>query len=88
MMSEHPQVNFSEIRSILKCEPRERLTRQIATLANFFKNNTFIRNENARNAKDPEVMLSLFRNMRLEEMPRNQTVFKYGDRGELFYIII
>jgi CRP-like cAMP-binding protein len=41
-----------------------------------------------RNAKDPEVMQSLFRNMRLEEWPKKHTVFSYGDRGELFYIII
>ena len=87
-MGENPQVHFSEIRSILKCEPRERLTRQIATLGSFFKNNTFIKNEIARNAKDPEVMQALFRNMRLEEMTKKQTVFNYGDRGELFYIII
>ncbi len=56
MMGENPPVHFSEIRSILKCEPRERLTRQITTLSSFFKNNTFIKNETTRNAKDPEVM--------------------------------
>ena len=81
-------VEFSEIRSILKFEPRERLSRQIQTLQNYFKSNTFIKTEMQRNAKDPEVMQSLFRNMRLEEWPKQHTVFNYGDRGELFYIII
>lgn len=81
-------VDFSEIRSILKQEPRERLTRQIQTLQNYFKNNTFIKTETQRNMKDPDVIQSLFRNMRLEEWPKQHKVFSYGDRGELFYIII
>jgi hypothetical protein len=81
-------IDFSEIRAILKCEPRERLSRQLVTLTNYFRNNNFIKNEISRNSKDPEVIQNLFRNMLLEEFPKKHTVFNYGDRGQLFYIVI
>lgn len=57
-------------------------------LGAFFQKNTFIKDQITKSATDPEVMQNLFRNMRLMEMAKKQTVFNYGDQGELFYFII
>ncbi len=41
-----------------------------------------------RSNNDSEIIHSLFRNMKLEEHPEGHVVFNFGDRGQLFYIVI
>jgi len=59
----------------------------LRTLEDFFKDNQFFVQEKKR-TNDSSLMDNLLRNMKLEEFQRGEMVFRFGDQGETFYIII
>ena len=74
------------IKKILQTEPTERPKRKIQMLIEHFKSNKFL--AETASTRDNETVLTLYRNLKLEECVEGEPVFRYGDRGGLFYIII
>lgn len=85
MVSYHSQAQT--VKALLQLEPHERSKSDIILLTEFFKNNAFFARETER-ARDIQTIQNLYTHLRLQESRAGSTVFKFGDRGQLFYIII
>lgn len=53
----------------------------------YFKDNDFVKKEAAR-AKVAQTMFNLFMHLFVQEFNAGETVFKFGDRGHHFYIVL
>jgi len=75
------------VKTLLSKEPQDRTKVEIRELEEYFKNNPFFEREAAR-ARDNQTIQNLFTHLKVLEYQKGDTVFKFGDRGQLFYIII
>ena len=58
----------------------------IQLLIDHFKTNKFL--AETASTRDSETVFTLYRNLRMQECEPGEPVFRYGDRGGFFYIII
>ena len=78
---------LSLTRSILHKEPEDRTKADIAILSKYFKENSIF--EKLRLDPDDKILKEqLFLSMRYEKLSKDEYVFKYGDLGDIFYIIM
>lgn len=75
-----------EVERILRLEPEDRSTRDINFLFRFFESNLYFRKQ--AEMYEEKTILFLLKKMRFVEYEAGQTIFEYGDFGELFYVII
>jgi len=75
------------VKTLLQIEPDKRTHEDIEQLKHQFETNAFLVRQ-ATELRDPVSVQSLFTHLRLAEYKAGETVFRFGDRGQLFYIII
>lgn len=71
---------------ILMKDPKDRTKDDVKLLSTIFANNKFFKSQ--KEQFEEKTINYLYRNLHLLKFKENQTVFDYGDVGELFYIII
>jgi CRP-like cAMP-binding protein len=52
----------------------------------YLRSNTFLKDQMAKN--DAQSLQDLFQALKYEDCPKGETVFKYGEAGVLFYVIL
>ena len=57
-------------------------------LMDYFKNNAFFKRTMEERKGDNQTIQNLFSHLRIQECKARETVFLFGDRGKMFYIII
>ena len=76
----------TKVENILKLDPEQRMKKDLTRLTDYFQNNKFFR-EQSQNFEKATIQF-MYRNMHFLELQKGQEVFKYGDVGELFYIVM
>lgn len=75
-----------EVERILKLEPKDRTTANIKFLSGYFEENRFFKQQALVN--DSKTNQYLLKNMQFAQFKPGETIFEYGDTGQLFYVII
>lgn len=78
------------VKQLLEIEPKERNWREVKKLGDYFGRLDFFnkKTKTGRQEKDEQAKLNLYQNMRLEEHPADTVLFRYGDPGTQWYVIL
>jgi hypothetical protein len=90
LMREVPEIQDDNILyavvSVLRKTGKRRTETELAFIKRAFMKFKFI--EDLEAELDPQTFQDLFRELKLEEVPAGKTIFKYGDPGKTWYLIL
>ena len=78
------------VKQILEIEPKERKRREINKLGDYFgKQDFFAKKPNkGKKGMDEQAKLNLYQNMKMEEHKKNTVLFRFGDPGTQWFVIL